>query len=114
MAAGNGRRILNVERFLKTLRFPFGGYRFRLFPGVDFLSLSGRSRYFPATGSPRLHPILQRFSDAGPLPFRGLIGTTYQEPDLPVRTHHDNHRRLRHHVRQLEALGYRVNVEPVA
>ena len=41
-------------------------------------------------------------------------GTPYQEPDPPVRTHHDNQRRLRHHVRQLEALGYRVNVEPVA
>ena len=38
MAAGNGRRIPNVERFLNTLRFPFGGYRFRLFPGADFLS----------------------------------------------------------------------------
>ena len=93
MAAGNGRRILNVERFLNTLRFPFGGYRFRLFPGVDFLSLSGRSRYFPATGSPRLNPTIQRFSDACPLPFRGLIGVGHGEAMTDRR---DPQQRLAH------------------
>ena len=32
----------------------------------------------------------------------------------PGRTHHDTPRRLHRHVRQLEARGYRVTVEPVA
>ena len=82
VAAGNGRRILNVEPFLNTLRFQFGGYRFRLSDGVDFLSLSGRSRYFPAIGSPRLNATIQRLSDACPLPFRGLIAL---EPEHVVR-----------------------------